>query len=204
MSSCVKSLESITSHELVLAEERFLRNDSSDPAQRIYTVCPNTVLRVGVQVQGLDYMDGTVPLVVLNPNLVIRCGNDGSVKNNCVMKGGDIQVLAPLAADVPNTNPSADNLLIEGFIFEGASLMAILFRAPGRRIQIVDCAFVHTTGTNFVSYFESDTPAIAANARKSSRELQQQNEQIGPTIAVSFQGCTFKVRYSRENWCCTG
>lgn len=219
MTSCITSFAAITSHELVLAEERFLRNDTSEPAGRAYEICPNTVVNVGFQEQGLQYTNGSVPLVVVNPNLHVKCGSDGSSDNNCIVRGGDIQVIAPSQVDVPNTHPNAENFLIEGFTFEGASQLTMLILAPGGNIIVRNCIFQHISMGNFVSYFESSAveQPIAGRSlsldrfeasgfddtlsRRRQRRRQQRLQYHPNGIGATIVDCVYRV--SSQISCCS-
>jgi hypothetical protein len=64
-------------------------------AKRSYTMCPDTTISIGTKM-GEDYIyeDGLLPIVAFLPGLEIKCGESGSSKNNCVLHGGQEQIMS--------------------------------------------------------------------------------------------------------------
>jgi hypothetical protein len=76
------------------------------------------------------------PPIPLRPNMNIRCGDDGSKINNCLITGGHIQIDGTSTRGI--TEPNLNNILIEGFTFVGATKSSIIVDKPGN-IVFRDC-----------------------------------------------------------------
>lgn len=129
--------------------------------KRTYTVCPNSTF---LSPPTLSLGTGDLPLGTVNPNLEIKCGNSGESSNNCVIKGGAVQFVAPHPFFIGLTTLPRDaaklsmldisNLQISGLTFTGLgegienldgdntrSLLNLSLSLPGNNILIKDCVF---------------------------------------------------------------
>jgi len=126
---------------------------------RTYTVCPNSTFP---SPPTLSLGTGDLPLGTVNPNMEIKCGNSGESSNNCVIKGGVAQFVAPHPAIIGvNLNDEVklsmldiSNLQISGLTFTGLgegienpdsdntrSFVNLSLGLPGDDILIKDCVF---------------------------------------------------------------
>eukprot|EP00536_Pseudo-nitzschia_multiseries_P011467 jgi/Psemu1/205883/e_gw1.392.9.1 len=172
---CVKDFQEI--HDL---EAKVV--DSVRP--RRYIVCPKTTIHIGE----LDFnnrlrfpepsnLDGnsinTNPPLPLRPNMNIRCGDDGSKTNNCVITGGHLQVDGTSTRGI--TESSVDNIIIEGFIFENATKSSFLVDKPGT-ITLKNCewrSFTHSSVVPIMmDYYDSFNPSTE--------------------LVLKFQDCVFR------------
>ena len=94
--------------------------------QVTYVMCPNTV-----------YLANDEELLYLNGNANYLCGADGSSANNCIIRGGSLQ----LAIFLPTFDSAPkDNILVSGFIFEQSTFSNAAISMSGRS-TIRDCIF---------------------------------------------------------------
>ena len=139
------------------------------PDKLLYIMCPNTTIQLGVLANALvndtRFVQGDTPLVVLQPNVEVRCGLDGSVFNQCVLEGGFVQVL--LQPIVPSeqehgevyTSGRTDNVTIRGLTFTGQLFQDIVFGGasivisnPGHNVRLLDCRFENMTAPGGLIY----------------------------------------------------
>ena len=133
---CIKDFQEIQDRETKVV-------NSINP--RRYIVCANTIINIG----DLDFNnnlripkpfkkdsnatnDATTvfnPPLPLRPNMNIRCGDDGSKNNQCVITGGHLQIDGTSTRGI--TDSTVNNIIIEGFIFEGATKSSMLVDKPG-------------------------------------------------------------------------
>ena len=109
----------------------------ADPSQvTTYTLCPNTVFDIG-RLDGMDgdVVDGMAPLVARSNSHYI-CGDDGSVSNSCVFRGGQVQVFSSYAY----FSESTTNCLIKGVTFESSDGAGASLGNVGE-ITFEDCIF---------------------------------------------------------------
>jgi len=101
-----------------------------------FTLCPNTVYKIGFLGAGGVTEDG-FPALVLRQNTRYICGEDGKSSNNCVITGGQFQLLSTynsFNAEVKR------NVLLKGITFQNGQSAGALFVAPGDVI-VEDCIF---------------------------------------------------------------
>lgn len=111
-----------------------------DPfVMQTYTLCPNTVFRVGDNL-GIDvgFINGDEPLRPRS-NAEIRCGETGSSLNNCTIVGGDAQ-FQMFTAHHPEVQ--RENVVVKGITYESVTptRVAVAIVAPGF-IEFRDCVF---------------------------------------------------------------
>jgi hypothetical protein len=92
-----------------------------------YVICPNTVFN----------FTNTSNTLETNGNASYLCGADGSSANNCLVVGGEFQLVS---AVFPFGRSSKDNILISGFTFTKAELATGAVGAPGK-FTMRDCIF---------------------------------------------------------------
>jgi hypothetical protein len=91
-----------------------------------YVMCPNTV-----------YLANDEEFLQLNGNATYLCGVDGASANNCIIRGGSVQLgISYFTYD----QSSKDNILVSGFTFEQAEFSTAFIAMYGRSI-IRDCIF---------------------------------------------------------------
>ena len=158
---CVDSLDLIRSQEQLVLDES---------SARTYILCPNTVYQVAdVLHQSQAYSDGQSPLRISKSNVRIRCGDDGSSENNCILKGGVYQLgffrvsssdTADLEAASPATRKRLENVTVQGLTFNSAGTFNILIENEGD-LTITDCLFVENNNIS----------PIFASSHKEGRRL---------------------------------
>lgn len=117
-------------------------SDTTIPRQ--YVVCPGQVFVVGKldfdnRLREDEEVDDDVsisPPLPLRPNMNIRCGDDGLRTNMCWIADGDLQLDGTMMRNI--TNPSLENVLIQGFTFMSSSMYSLLATKPGT-ITFEDC-----------------------------------------------------------------
>ena len=93
-----------------------------------YHICANTTFNVGRFDPQLGFKDGVPPIIVPDSGIKILCGENGSIEDNCVIRGGDygIEIINPGFYTPPTYNPtepaSVTGLHVEGFTFTGLTL----------------------------------------------------------------------------------
>ena len=102
-----------------------------------FILCPDTIYVMGsfdpigeVQIEGWDP-------IFTRANSIFQCGDDGKSSNNCVITGGDIQILHEV---VTYNKESKDNVVVKGITFEDATVAGIMLAASGE-ISLIDCIF---------------------------------------------------------------
>ena len=198
---CIDNLNDIVLPEIALARS----NVAATSKERTYILCPNTVFHIGEAGSGnaLNYTGGSLPLVIFNPNLSVLCGADGSVKNNCVLSGGDHQVLSLghdlMPMDLRNIYPDASNFRLSGVTMRNATDLAFFIASVGTDIRIQDCVFENHSGGHFVAYMDSpEVPSPVQRRRKAEADevpFLQTTLTISdaePVITITFDRCVFQ------------
>jgi hypothetical protein len=91
-----------------------------------YVMCPNTVY----EANGNEYLE-------LNGNASYLCGDNGASANQCIIRGGELQVSIFFGSYGLSNK---DNILISGFIFEQSTFGNLAIASDGRSI-FRDCIF---------------------------------------------------------------
>lgn len=112
--TCYASLSDITSIEYSL---------TSVEEERTYRLCADTVFDV----------DSQGPLYI-RPNSKFICGDDAASEGNCMISGGDFQVLNGLV------DPDSTNVEFRGVSFVGARVNNVALLKPGT-VLFFDCSF---------------------------------------------------------------
>lgn len=110
--------------------------------QKLFIICPGTVVDIGFLVMGTGIDNGQAPIIPRS-NTEYRCGENGSVNNKCILRGGDFALIG-----VPvffRQDLSVNNVLIKGFTFEGQAQYSVFMAVKGD-IVIEDCLFRDQAG----------------------------------------------------------
>ena len=120
-----------------------------DPSKTLFVMCPNTTIHLGTLANpitgNVDIIEGDFPLAIVRSNVEVRCGLDGAVENNCVIKGGAFHVI--MSPRYPNGLESerTDNVTIRGMTFTGQlsgestfNAASVVVSNPGS-VLFVDC-----------------------------------------------------------------
>jgi hypothetical protein len=102
--------------------------DESIP--RTYVLCPDTVFLIG------DLNDGGQYPILPRSNVAYKCGDEGLSSNNCVIRGGAVQLIT-IGFD-GDSSVGLDNVLVSGLTFESADIRSVVLDKPGE-ITFVDC-----------------------------------------------------------------
>ena len=108
---CITDLGDILNAEGPLTQNQIAEN-------REYILCPDTVYEVGIG-QGGNIVDGQFPIVVRS-NAHVKCGEDGSSANNCVITAGQFAVFL-------NTYDFFGDLSMDNVIIQGITIQDISF-----------------------------------------------------------------------------
>lgn len=112
-----------------------------------YTLCPNTVYKIGYPGSNGLTEDG-FPALSLRQNIRYICGADGKSSNNCVITGGKYQLISTLSMF---NGEVKSNIIIKGVTFQNGQTAGVLLVAPGD-VYFEDCIF---RVSNFVFFIGS-------------------------------------------------
>jgi hypothetical protein len=113
---------------------------------RTIILCPDTDYFMGRAGENLEeYVGGFVPIIP-RPNSHWKCGENGLVTNNCVLKDGDFQIVSFGDLDMEHTNITFSGLTFEA-AFNGGVLMAqagdVTFSGCVFRVSVCDGGMTH-------------------------------------------------------------
>ena len=119
---------------LAIANKQRARKDLSTPF--VVEICRNSNLRVLDSTRDAPYA-GTNPPLIAQPNLHVKCGEEGNVKDECIIYDGDTMLLNVWEMDLVL---QSKNVVFEGLTFERArgSFMELL---NGGDITFRNCLF---------------------------------------------------------------
>jgi len=110
-----------------------------DPSEnRRYILCPDTTFHLGELRDDGQIINGDA-FLMLRPNVMYQCGEDGFRRNNCILKGGDFGLLS-LYGVYEGIFETVHNVRIRGITFESQNLFGAVMEAAGD-IQFIACAF---------------------------------------------------------------
>jgi len=158
------------------------------PSKRRYILCPNTTFTIGSPLNDdperedafYIYEGGSIPLLVINPNMEVWCGQDGHSSNNCIFEGGEYQVVSskvlmpPALRDMTyHVNPA--NFYLKGVTLRGSTFRALQFGEVGqdRGILFQDCIFERQTEGRFVAFIQTLGLSVGANNEEVTPEDEQ-------------------------------
>jgi hypothetical protein len=102
-----------------------------------YILCPDTIYAMGsFDAITKVNIDGWKPIFT-RANSIFQCGEDGKSSRNCVITGGNFQMMHEVIAF---NRESKDNVVVKGITFEDAMNGGVLLAAPGD-ITFIDCIF---------------------------------------------------------------
>ncbi|KAL3937945.1 MAG: hypothetical protein SGBAC_007047 [Bacillariaceae sp.] len=106
--------------------------------RRKYWLCPDTVFNMGILIGNGTIIDGQ-SYIMLRPNVIYQCGEDGSRSNNCTIHGGDFGVTSFYGV-YDGIQETVDNAIIQGLTFVGQNLFSVVLEAAGD-VTFQDCVF---------------------------------------------------------------
>jgi len=101
-----------------------------------FVLCPDTVYQIGFLGSGGVIEDG-FPALLLRQNTHYRCGEDGKSTNNCIISGGQFQIISTFNSF--NEEPKV-NVRLDGITFTDGDTAGAVLVAPGDVI-FTDCIF---------------------------------------------------------------
>lgn len=123
--NCVADFRAI--HDLEAAV-----NDTS--VVRTYVICKYSLITIGHldfdnNLKDDDDSEIISPPLPLRPNMHVLCGEDGSKTNLCFVRDGQLHIDGTAMRNI--AEPTIDNVLIEGFVFVGATHHSLLATKSG-------------------------------------------------------------------------
>ena len=106
--------------------------------RRKYILCPGKKFYIGYLESNGEIIDGQ-PFLMLRPNVIYQCGDDGSRANDCILSAGDI-ALASYYGVYDGIYETVDNVVIQGLTFSSQELFATILEAAGD-VKFIDCLF---------------------------------------------------------------
>lgn len=102
-----------------------------------FILCPDTTYTMGSfdPITNVN-VDGWKPIFT-RANSIFQCGEDGKSSNNCVISGGNFQMMHEV---ITFNWESKDNVVVKGITFEDATSGGVLLAASGD-ITFIDCIF---------------------------------------------------------------
>uniref|UniRef100_A0A7S3L0V6 Right handed beta helix domain-containing protein n=1 Tax=Amphora coffeiformis TaxID=265554 RepID=A0A7S3L0V6_9STRA len=122
-----------------LVNEMSRRNDFTKFVE--YTLCPRAEILVDV-FSDSDPTAGIFPPIPAQSNVLIKCGDDGSLANRCIIANGNAAVINSFFAF---QEQNAQNVTFEGITFERGR-RSLLELYNGGDITFRDCVFRSTSG----------------------------------------------------------
>ena len=126
---CFDDLNEIYEIEKAIDDTRHIRK---------YVLCPGKTYSMG-NVDENGEISGGQTFLMLRPNVIYSCGEDGNRANDCVLSGGDF-ALASFYGIFDGIYETVDNVVIEGLTFEDQELFGVVLEAAGD-ITFIDCMF---------------------------------------------------------------
>jgi hypothetical protein len=110
-----------------------------DPSEnRRYILCSDTTYHLGELREDGQIINGDA-FLMLRPNVMYQCGENGSRDDNCILKGGDFGLIS-LYGVYEDIYETVHNVRIIGITFESQKLFGAVMEAAGD-IQFINCAF---------------------------------------------------------------
>jgi hypothetical protein len=137
----------ICAYELETINTIFRSNPIREGPPYVYKLCPNSVYNTDGENWLTASLDGTV----------YKCGNFGSRTDNCVVEGGEFQVILrdnpPEISALDEDRFRLRTVRFEGITFRGASFASIFaFAGPNMTVEFVDCHWMESERALFVRY----------------------------------------------------
>lgn len=155
---------------------------------RTYTLCEDTT----IPIDSIHSYYGPTPneaytMLHLRPNIHIKCGKNGSPKNNCQFVGGDVQVEGTERFGVVHMD-RLDGVTLEGLTFVQPMHHMVLLDQPGD-VLFLNCAFSvrhNIEASKLTSDFQG-----ATNAQLPVK-LDFFDPSSNDLLHVRFRGCSFQ------------
>jgi hypothetical protein len=110
-----------------------------------YVLCPNTIFQMGTTGPNNTIVDG-YEAIDPRANTVYTCGEDGEASNNCITRGGTLQVYLTFAS---YNRENKVGVVFKGIItFDDSMQVGLLLVAPGDT-TFIDCVFSVSTCRDF-------------------------------------------------------
>ena len=110
-SSCYNNLETLNHDmymEALLQLKKEDKQEENSDKYYEYIICPNTIITISNDIQQEEKVteeaSTSIALIPTLSNMKIKCGNNGSINNRCVINGGIYQVLFHPKIIVQNVN----------------------------------------------------------------------------------------------------
>ena len=126
---CLLSLDTIYNIERDLI-------DASASNTRTYILCPDTTYELGSAGTAVS----SLPVVINRPNMRVLCGFDGKRENNCVISGGETQLVVFNEFGLSLSDNDVNNVQIRGITFQMAEKVNVVVALAGN-IKLIDCVF---------------------------------------------------------------
>mmetsp|Transcript_24010 Transcript_24010/g.67698 ORF Transcript_24010/g.67698 Transcript_24010/m.67698 type:complete len:678 (-) Transcript_24010:117-2150(-) len=153
----------------IIDRERWFFEYGDVNVPREYVICSNTYHDIGPPTNDPFVFLGDSPILV-QANVVWKCGFDGKPSNNCILNGGRAQ-LNSFGLYFPNDHV---NVHVHGFTFQDSERLALIVGSPGD-ITFHDCVFQDQA----IGLITNVVFAASANRRLQQhhqRHLQQQQQ----------------------------
>lgn len=207
---------------LIYNELSLSLNPNTDFSERrVYTICQNTTLVIGVQpnTETPFYFGGAFPFIIFNPNITLQCGETGVSSNSCKLSGGETNLVTMENNDRLNQFITAATAgLIPGVTLPAGTALPPDFVADSSGLIVKGLTFEN----NFSGEIEESTFSIQGRAKNvviedcrfrnndpgkpQSMAIQilysgeitfagpfSLQDEGGHVVSVSVQNCTFEV-----------
>ena len=129
-----------TTNEISFMESRI----SDTSVHRTYTICANTVLRIG-RINYDNEITGCQDQLGLRPNMRIKCGSTGESSNRCIFAEGDLFVDGTHHYGI--LDEDLESVVLEGLTFLGAEKHAVWITKRGS-VSFRHCIFRESRTSN--------------------------------------------------------
>jgi hypothetical protein len=134
--ACTNAQDCIEQIDTIYEQESLVTDTS---VHRTYILCPRRIFEIGTLDFNYDLVGFRVhPPLPIRPNMSIKCGEDGAIENLCWIAEGDVHMDATEFRGI--TDPTVDNVFIEGIVFINAARYSLWATKPGH-ITFTNCEF---------------------------------------------------------------
>jgi len=159
-----------------------------EPKAATYTICPN--MNYTFREELSIYGEKNLPLIVPFDDMIINCGEDGAMENNCMFMGGYVHVVL-----------GANNTQINGFTFMGSKAVSVVaVGASPNEAKFSNCNWKENGGW-FLTYsqfvFENLIQAVtqfdllSSMIPSSIEDLDVAPEATEMGMTLTFDDCEF-------------
>lgn len=117
--------------------------DQDMSIENIYRLCANTTFDIGMFLtdeNGTTTVEGGMAPLLVRSNTRYVCGSNGALSNNCVLRGGEVQVLSSYSL----FEEMVFNSSLQGITFHNATSFGAILSNEGE-LTFQDCAFTVRT-----------------------------------------------------------